>query len=58
MADRSRKIILVTDSSKFGRMGFVPVKPVNAFQMIITDKDAPSDMVAAIRDEGVEVLLV
>ena len=58
MADHSQQIILVTDSSKFGRVGFVPVKPVNAFHMIITDTNAPPDMVQAIRDMGVEVLLV
>ena len=58
MADHSQQIILVTDSSKFGRVGFVPVKPVSAFHMIITDTNAPPDMVQAIRDMGVEVLLV
>jgi DeoR/GlpR family transcriptional regulator of sugar metabolism len=58
MTERSRKAILVTDSSKLGRIGFVPVKPVNVFQTIITDTDAPADIVAAIRNEGVEVILV
>ena len=58
MAERSRKAILVTDSSKLGRMGFVPVKPLSAFQMIITDTEAPAEIVDAIRAEGVEVMLV
>jgi len=58
MVERSRQTILVTDSSKIGRVGFVPVKPVNAFHMIITDTNAPPDTVQAIRDMGVEVLLV
>jgi DeoR/GlpR family transcriptional regulator of sugar metabolism len=58
MTERSRKAILVTDSSKLGRIGFVPVKPLNVFQTIITDTDAPADIVAAIRNEGVEVILV
>jgi DeoR/GlpR family transcriptional regulator of sugar metabolism len=58
MVERSRQTILVTDSGKIGRVGFVPVKPVNAFHMIITDNNAPPDMVQAIRDMGVEVLLV
>lgn len=58
MAERSRKVILVTDSSKLSRIGFVPVKPLNAFQMVITDTDAPVDIVEAIRDKGVEILLV
>jgi DeoR/GlpR family transcriptional regulator of sugar metabolism len=58
MIERSRKAVLVTDSSKIGRIGFVPVKPLNAFQMIITDTNAPEDILAAIRAEGIEVLLV
>jgi DeoR/GlpR family transcriptional regulator of sugar metabolism len=58
MAEHSQQVILVTDSSKFGRVGFVPVKPASAFHMIITDTDAPPNMVQAFRDLGVEVLLV
>jgi DeoR/GlpR family transcriptional regulator of sugar metabolism len=58
MVERSRRTILVADSSKFGRIGFVPVKPVKAFQTIITDTDAPSEIVDALRSEGVEVILV
>jgi DeoR/GlpR family transcriptional regulator of sugar metabolism len=48
----------VTDSSKIGRVGFVPVKPVSAFHTLITDTNAPPDMVQSIRDSGVEVILV
>lgn len=58
MVERSRRTILVADSSKFGRIGFVPVKPLTAFQTIISDTDAPPDIVEALRDEGVEVILV
>jgi len=58
MVEHSQQVILVTDSSKFGRIGFVPVKPVSAFHVIITDTNAPPDMVQAFRDLGVEVLLV
>ncbi len=58
MVERSRKAVLVTDSSKFGRIGFVPAAPLNRFQVIVTDTDAPSDLVESIRNLGVEVLLV
>jgi DeoR/GlpR family transcriptional regulator of sugar metabolism len=58
MVEHSRQIILVTDSSKFGRVGFVPIKPANAIHTLITDTNAPPDIVQAIRDMGVEVLLV
>ncbi len=58
MVDRSRKVVLVTDSSKFGRIGFVPAASLTRFQMIITDIDAPVELVSSIRDLGVEVKLV
>ena len=58
MVERSRKAVLVTDSSKFGRIGFVPAAALTKFQMIITDTDAPADLVASITDLGVEVRLV
>jgi DeoR family fructose operon transcriptional repressor len=58
MVEHSRKAILVTDSSKIGRVGFVPVKPVTAFQTIITDSNAPIDFIQSIKDLGVEVLIV
>ena len=58
MTERSRKAILVTDSSKLGRIGFVPIKPLSAFQMIITDSDAPAEIVETIRRQGIEVILV
>jgi DeoR family transcriptional regulator of aga operon len=58
MVERSRQVILVTDSSKIGRVGFIPVQPVSAFHMLITDTNAPPDIVQSIRDMGVEVILV
>lgn len=58
MVERSRRAILVTDSSKFGRAGFVPVTSVSSFQTIITDSNAPAGMITAIRNMGVEVILV
>lgn len=58
MVERSRRTVLVVDSSKFGKIGFVPVKPVSAIQTIITDTGAPAEIVEQLRSEGVEVILV
>ena len=58
MVERSRQVILVTDSSKIGRVGFVPVKPVNSFHTLVTDTNAPPDIIKLIQDMGVEVILV
>jgi DeoR/GlpR family transcriptional regulator of sugar metabolism len=58
MVEHSRQVILVTDSSKIGRVGFVPVKPLSSFHTLITDTNAPEDMIRSIREMGVEVILV
>ena len=57
MVEHSRQVILVTDSSKIGRVGFIPIKAVNSIHILITDTNAPPDIVQSIRDMGVEVLL-
>ena len=57
MVERARRKILVTDSSKIGQAGFVPIKPISAFDMLITDAEAPSDFVETVRQLGVEVLI-
>lgn len=58
MADHSRQVILVTDSSKIGRVGFVPIRAMKSIHILITDSNAPSDIVETIRELGVQVLLV
>jgi DeoR/GlpR family transcriptional regulator of sugar metabolism len=58
MADRSRQVILVADSSKIGRVGFVPIKPLRGIHTLITDVSAPTDFVQAVQNAGLEVILV
>jgi DeoR/GlpR family transcriptional regulator of sugar metabolism len=58
MVEHARQVILVTDSSKIGRVGFVPIKAVSSIHTLITDMNAPPDIIQSIRDMGVEVLLV
>ena len=48
----------MADSSKIGSVGFVPIKPVSSIHTLITDSGAPSDFIQAMRDAGVEVMLV
>jgi DeoR/GlpR family transcriptional regulator of sugar metabolism len=48
----------VCDSSKLGRAGFVPIKPVSAIHTLITDANAPDGILDALRFEGVDVILV
>lgn len=58
MTERARKKVLVIDSSKFSHIGLIPVKPINTFDIIITDDGAPADIVEKIREMGVEVMIV
>ncbi len=57
MVERARKTVLVTDSSKIGQAGFVPIKPTSSFNVLITDSNAPPDFVDSVRQMGVEVII-
>jgi DeoR/GlpR family transcriptional regulator of sugar metabolism len=54
IADR---VIVVTDSSKFGKKSFVRYAEVNAVHTIITDKQVKKLEVDAFRKRGVEVII-
>jgi DeoR family transcriptional regulator of aga operon len=49
--------VLVTDSSKFGRANGVLVAPLTCFRTVITDTGAPQDVVAALHQSGLRVVL-
>ncbi len=57
MVERARKAVLVIDSSKIGQAGFVPIKPLDAFNVLITDSDAPPDFLNAVRQKGTDVIV-
>jgi DeoR/GlpR family transcriptional regulator of sugar metabolism len=55
MAERAREVILVTDSSKLGRTGFEPIVRIDQVHRLVTDGDAPAELVHALRAQGVQV---
>ncbi|NDL64308.1 DeoR/GlpR family DNA-binding transcription regulator [Acerihabitans arboris] len=57
MAAVARQVIVVTDSSKFGRKGFNSVLPIEKIDMIITDSDAPEIEVNTLKKIGKKVVL-
>jgi DeoR/GlpR family transcriptional regulator of sugar metabolism len=57
MVERARRTILVADSSKIGQAGFVPIRPISSFNVLITDANAPPDFVDSVRQIGVEVIV-
>jgi DeoR family galactitol utilization operon repressor len=56
MADRSEGTVLVADSSKFGRIGFVHVLAVQRVETLVTDGELPDAALAELREAGVEVI--
>lgn len=58
MIDASQKIIIMTDSSKFGKRGFCKICDVNKIHQIITDSNIPPHYVEMLEERGIEVTLV
>jgi DeoR family transcriptional regulator of aga operon len=58
MIDAAQKIIVLTDSSKFGKRGFCKICDINKIHHIITDSNAPSHIIEMMREREIEVTLV
>lgn len=58
MISIAAKVVAVTDSSKLLRRNLSVIAPVERVDLLITDRDADGACIAAIRERGVEVLLV
>ena len=58
MVERSERTILVADSSKFGRKGFVSITPIGSVARLITDTDLPQAARVRLEEAGVEVQTV
>jgi DeoR family transcriptional regulator of aga operon len=57
MIRAARRAILLTDSSKLGRSGFIKVAPLTAFHTVICDHDLPVETKDSLEQLGIEVLL-
>jgi DeoR/GlpR family transcriptional regulator of sugar metabolism len=57
MASRARRVVAVANSTKLGRAGFTPIVGLDAINVLVTDQDASPDLIAQIRDLGIEVVL-
>jgi DeoR/GlpR family transcriptional regulator of sugar metabolism len=54
MKERARRIIVLTDSSKYGRAGPVTIMPLSGADGIITGSDIPPEAAAEMRgDPGI-----
>ena len=57
MIEVARKVIIVADHTKFGRGGMIPVAPLSAAHLVISDKGVAPEYVELLRANGVEVML-
>jgi DeoR family transcriptional regulator of aga operon len=58
MINAAQEVIILADSSKFGKRGFGKICDFNKIHHIITDKNAPQSAVQIIREKGITVTLV
>jgi DeoR family transcriptional regulator of aga operon len=58
MLKAAQEVIVLADSSKFGKRGFGKICDIGQIHRIITDKDAPPNAVQIMREKGIEVTLV
>jgi len=58
MAAHADKSVLLADSSKYGRSGFVTIMPLTAVDTLISDTELNPTTAELLRTEGLEVLLV
>lgn len=58
MLRAAKEIIVVADSTKFGRVTFAAVAPIDVASCIITDDKAESSIVEALRATSIEVVVV
>jgi len=58
MVERSKEVIAVVDSSKWGQVTFAALASTGQLHRVIVDQAAPSDMVTTLRQRGIEVTLV
>ncbi|ACZ43501.1 transcriptional regulator, DeoR family [Thermobaculum terrenum ATCC BAA-798] len=58
LMDASREVIVLADHTKFGRVATIRVAPIRRIRRVITDKAAPQDDIAALREQGIKVDVV
>lgn len=58
MIQRATRNILVAESSKYKRKGFVKILPMTDVDMLITDSDFPLQVAAEFTEAGIEVIRV
>ncbi|MBE6182203.1 MAG: DeoR/GlpR transcriptional regulator [Rikenellaceae bacterium] len=58
MIDAAQKVIVLADSSKFGRRGFSKICGIEDVDLVITDSGTPKLFLDKLREQGIEVWVV
>lgn len=53
----ARRTIVLADASKFGRRSLSPIAPLQSVHCVVTDRQAPRELVLAFRERGLEVVM-
>ena len=57
MLKAAQRIIFCLDHTKFGRQSVSPLCGLDVIDVVVTDSQAPKELVTGLRKRGVEVLL-
>jgi len=57
MIKAARQVILLADHSKFERVGFCYIGPIDQVHVVITDRGAPQEVCAELIKRGIQVLI-
>lgn len=57
MIKKAKRVILVTDASKFGRIAFTAIAPLNVVNTLITDNAIDPEWLARLRKQNIEIIL-
>jgi len=58
MIERSKRVVVVTDSSKFGKHSFSCISSIDKIDCVITDSDIPDDQRQGLLEKGIELIVV
>lgn len=58
MAASAERIIVLLDSTKFGKRSLMTILPLEEIDVIVTDADAPQEFVVRLRDMSIDVHVV
>ena len=56
MATRAEQVMIVADSSKLGQRAFARVAAIEEIDVVVTDRDADQESLAAFTERGIRVV--